>query len=202
MPTVRVAAKFITGRIEWELTTAVATASKDWDALGGSFNSAVTSQLMPLLSSQTEYQGSMWSDFIEKTAAGILQPAGIGMVGGVAQPSLPPLIAATVTLFTGVYGRGKSGRWFLSGLPITYVDGGLLISDSRIALQTAVDAFTSALVAADIVPHVATWNRTTRPATFVGTQPVLNYYVRPVLHQQRRRQFGVSIGPHPSRHRT
>lgn len=191
MPNVKVAAQFQIGGDFWEFTSCVATGDKDWLARGTAFNTALVDNLLPALASDCTYMGSEWSDAIEKDTSGEFVPAEPDSVGG-GGLSLPPYVAATVTLRVPTYGKGKQGRWFLAGIPVEGYLVGELEPDYRGTLQDAVTAFVAGLSSSSIqvlVAHYAPPNYT----TFVSTDIVSRATVRSTLHGQRRRQHGVDI---------
>lgn len=192
MPTVRVAATFDIGGDTWQFTTGVATADKDWDSQGLAFNTAIIDSLLPLLGSDCTYVGSQWSDYVERETPGGFVPAEADSVGG-GGLSLPPEVAATVTLETESYGRGKQGRWFLSGIPQEGYVVGSLETEYRASLQVAIDGLGAALAASNIVVLVVRLNRTVSPPTLTSSDIVSGFNVRTVIRGQRRRQHGRDI---------
>jgi hypothetical protein len=192
MPSVKVAALFEIGSDNWEFTTTVATGSKDWLSLGTAFNAAVVDNLLPVLGSDCTFFGSQWADYIEKDTGGEFVPAAADSVGG-AGLSLPPSVAATVTLRIPAYGKGKQGRWFLAGVPQEGYVVGELEPDYRVSLQAAVDAFIAALAGAAIQPLVAHFGKPADGRPFLGTDIVSRAVVRTRLGGQRRRAHGVNI---------
>lgn len=192
MPSVEVQAKFESAGDPWMFTTAVATADKDWSSRGSDFNDQVIANVLPSLGSDTVYLGCQWGDPYERDTPGEFVPAPADSAGG-GGLSLPAEVAATITKQTPTYGRGKQGRWFLSGIPQEGYSGGELEATYRETLQTAMTAFMAGLAGAAIVVLVARVDRATSPPTLIGTDIVSRLTVQVNIRGQRRRQHLRSI---------
>lgn len=73
-----------------------------------------------------------------------------GAVGG---ESVEPSIAALVTKSTAIGGRQGRGRFYLPGMPESYLDpGGTLTSTGILQGQSCADAWLAAMVALDLQP--------------------------------------------------
>jgi len=173
-------------------TTAVATGDKDWDARGTDWNTALIANILPNLGSDCEYLGSHWSDPFEQDTPGQFVPAPAASLGG-GGLSLPAEVAFTTTLRTPTYGKGKQGRWFISGVPQEGYTVGELEPTYRATVNTAMTAFVTALAGSSIVVLVARVNRATTPPTLISTDIVSAVVVQITLRGQRRRQHLKSI---------
>jgi hypothetical protein len=109
-----------------------------------------------------------------------------GTAGNVA---LPASSNYRVNLYDGVYGRGRVGGWCIAGIPADAYDGNVLEAAYLAAAQLAWDAFFAA-VNAD-AGQINIWS----PKDSTG-YPVFRIAVAPVIRNQKRRQFGRSIGKH------
>lgn len=186
MPVYRISPRIRQGGIDWQFDMWVDTAAGDPTVPGALVNTAVENNLLPILPTDATYLGCQVSDPVGKTIAGQfvhdtgLPPGTEGAVG------LPPVVCYTVSLYDGIYGRGRTGRWFISSVPIDVFDGGVLLDASVTAFQTAWDAFFAEVNGG--AGQVSIYSKKD------GTSyPVFRVAVQPTLREQRRREFGRSI---------
>lgn len=201
MPIVKVSAVFQVESNKWQFGQGLDVGSTDWATLGAAYNGAVTDNLVPLLGSDCSFMGTQWADVGGRITAGSFVPVEAETLGGGA-PSLPSAAPIAVTCFNGEFGRGKQGRFFLSGIPNDQYEGDDLTADALTGFQTAFAAFYVALTGAGLAPVTIRYVRdetgkVTSPPTVDSTAAVLRYIVRPIIRSQRRRQQGRSIKGRP-----
>lgn len=167
-------------------------AGAGFGAMAAAWDSTFVANALPLLSQDLQLDGVRISDPVQRVLAGQVFP-NTGTTGGVASPALPPASAVVVTLSTGIYGRGKSGRQFLPGMPEGVQLDGRVPPLTLASWQAAWDAMNAAMNSAGFTWIVPTINRAAHPPTYTALNPVVLLVARPILRQQKRRELNRSI---------
>jgi len=175
--------------VDWQFGITVDTGAGDPTVPGLAVNGAVEGNLLPLMGLDVQFLGCKVGDPHGHTIAGQTVPSATTPFGTAGNVALPSLVDYRVNLYDGVYGRGRVGGWCIAGIPADAYDGNVLEAGFLATATTAWDAFFAA-VNGD-AGQVCVWS----PKDAVG-YPVFRIAINPVLRQQKRRQFGRSIGKH------
>jgi hypothetical protein len=137
------------------------------------------------------------------TAESVEEPMSPLAVGDLPGESLPPQVAAVISLHTGLKGRRRRGRMYVSGLERGNANAGLLDGAQLAGLITFADYliaqfgvgganadYRAVVFSPEDLDFV---NKAGDPAPRVGTlvTDVTTAIVDPVTRSQRRRQIGV-----------
>jgi hypothetical protein len=85
------------------------------------------------------YAQKMNSTTIESYLRNYGQPAPGSQAAGIA----PPTLCIVVTLRTGIYGRSKRGRLYMSGFPASWISAGVLSGFGALTVSNAMTLFLS-----------------------------------------------------------
>jgi hypothetical protein len=190
MPIYRISPKFRSNGIDWQFNMHVDTSAGDPSAPGAAVNAAVEGNILPLTPIDQQYLGCQVADPHGKAIQGRLVPSAAQPFGNEGAISLPPVCAYTISLYDGVYGRGRIGKWFFGAVPIDQYAGGLLLETWRTTAQTNWDLFFAEVNAN--AGQLVIWS--TKDSV---PYPIFRIYVQGTLREQKRREYGRSIKGRP-----
>ena len=187
MPIYRASPKFEQVSISWQFGICLDTGDTDPAIPGAAINAAVETNLIPVIGIDCQFLGTQVSDPHAKLIAGQMNPSATLPFGTEGNVSLPPVACYHVTLYDGIYGLGRTGGWFMAGVPVDSYDGGQLNDSFVLDAQAAFDAFLANVNGS--AGQVCVWSEKDGAA-----HPVLRLTVAKSIRVQRRREFGKSIG--------
>ena len=159
--------------------------------MAATLDATLGTNLAPLVSSDLHTNGIRFSDPVQRSLGGATVANATFSAGTDGSPSTPPTNAVVITLNTGRFGRGKSGRIFVPGLPEGIQTDGIVPPITLAAWQTAWDTINADLnaggitwmVAPQVVPH-------TTPPTYGAPVPIVLLTAQSVLRVQKGREVG------------
>ena len=178
--------KFRSTLIDWQFDIHIDSSAGDPTVPAAAVNAAVEVNLIPVLATDTQFLGSQIADPYAKTIAGQFLQSATQPFGTEGATGLPPVACYTVSLYDGVYGRGRTGKIFISGVPVDAYAGGNLLSAFVGTAQTAFQGFVDDVNAG--AGQVVVYSKKDGAG-----YPVFRLTVQSVLREQRRREFGRSI---------
>jgi hypothetical protein len=185
----RISPKFRQNGVDWQFNMHVESPAGDPTVPGIAVNGAFESTVLGLFGLDCQYLGCQVGDPHGQTIAGQMVPSDTVPFGTSGNVALPAVICYRVNLYDGVYGLGRVGGWFVSGVPADAYDGNVLSTAWFATAKTAWEAF-FASVNSD-AGQINVWS----PKDSVG-YPVFRIAVATTLREQKRREFGRSIGKH------
>lgn len=175
--------------VDWQFNMHVDTGAGDPTVPGEAVNAAVETYLLVLMGLDVQYLGCQVGDPHGQTIAGQLVASATTPFGTAGTVALPSVACYRVNLYDGIYGLGRVGGWFISGVPGDAYDGNVLSNAFLADAKVAWTAFFAA-VNGD-AGQLCVWS----PKDSVG-YPIFRIAVAPVIREQKRREFGRSIGKH------
>lgn len=183
----RVSPKFRQNGVDWQFGIHLESGAGDPTVPAQAVIDTVEGTLLPLFGLDVQFLGCQVGDPHAKVIAGQFVPSATLPFGSAGAVALPSVTCYRVNLYDGVYGRGRVGGWFIAGIPSDAYDGNVLSAAFLASATTIWDAF-MATVNSD-AGQINVWSE----KDLVG-YPVFRLAVANVIREQRRREFGRSIG--------
>ncbi len=186
MPVFRVSPTFLLDGVRWQYDMWIDSALDSAVNVGSALNPLVVADLLGIFGTDCTYQGCNVADPIGKLLQGAFVPA-VGTPAGTGTgTSLPPVACVCLSLYDQKYGRGRVGRWFLSGIPTSLVTGARLTAAGVTAIQGAFNDHIPNVNSG--VGQVVIYSKKDAASHIVNT-----WTAQPVVREQRRREFGRTI---------